>query len=438
MISGEMAREVPMTSVGMEEEAYARVTRRLVPFLCLCFVIAFLDRINVGFAKLQMLHALQFSETVYGLGAGIFFIAYFVCEVPSNLIMHRVGARRWIARIMITWALLTAAMAFVHSEAAFYVMRFLIGAAEAGFFPGIILYLTYWYPQRRRSNVTALFMTAIPIAGILGGIVSGWVLQSLNGNYGLDGWQWLFLVEAVPSLLVGVAVLFYLDDSISSARWLSPAQKELLQERIDAESGLKKHHTLKSAFLHPLVWLLALVYFGSSIGQYGFGFWLPSIIKATGVARPIDIGMLSSIPYIFGMGAMLFVGRNSDRTGERRWHYAACALIAALGLIGVVAWHDRTVAAMVALTIASMGLQCLAPVFWTLPTRVLGGAAAAAGVALINAIGNLAGFVSPFLVGYVKDKTGTTAPAMFAIAGFLLMAGLLVLLGVRADDKASV
>lgn len=437
MIGGEMAREASVTSRGMEEETYARVTRRLVPFLCVCFVIAFLDRVNVGFAKLQMLHALQFSETVYGLGAGIFFIAYFLCEVPSNLIMQRVGARRWIARIMITWALLTSAMAFVQSETSFYVMRFLIGAAEAGFFPGIILYLTYWYPVSRRGSVTALFMTAIPIAGVLGGVVSGWVLQALNGSYGMDGWQWLFLVEAVPSLLVGVAVLFYLDDGIASARWLTPAQKELLNKRIDAESETKKHHTLKAAFRHPLVWLLALVYFGSSMGQYGFGFWLPSIIKATGVARPLDIGMLSAIPYAFGIAAMLFVGRNSDRTGERRWHYAASAAIAALGLVGAVVWHDQTVAAMIALTIASMGLQSLAPVFWTMPTRILGGTAAAAGVAIINAIGNLAGFVSPFLVGFVKDKTGTTAVAMFAIAGFLLLAGALVLFGIRTGDERS-
>lgn len=437
MITGEITGAAPATSRNIEEATYARVTRRLVPFLCLCFVIAFLDRVNVGFAKLQMLQALKFSETVYGLGAGIFFVAYFVCEVPSNLIMHRVGARRWIARIMITWALLTSAMAFVHSETGFYVMRFLIGAAEAGFFPGIILYLTYWYPLSRRSSATALFMTAIPIAGVLGGVVSGWVLQSLKGSWGLDGWQWLFLVEAVPSLLVGVAVLFYLDDGISSAHWLTAAQKELLQKRIDAESGQIKHHTFGSALRHPLVWLLALVYFGSSMGQYGFGFWLPSIIKATGVASVLNIGMLSAIPYAFGIGAMLLVGRNSDRTGERRWHYAGSALVAALGLLGAVVWHDRTVAAMIALTVASMGLQCLAPVFWTLPTRILGGTAAAAGIAVINAVGNLAGFVSPFLVGFVKDRTGTTAIAMFAIAGFLLLAGALVLLGIRTESETS-
>ncbi|MCY1266539.1 putative tartrate transporter [compost metagenome] len=436
MAYGEIAAPATTTLQDTEDATYARVTRRLIPFLCLCFVIAFLDRVNVGFAKLQMLHSLQLSETVYGLGAGIFFLAYFIFEVPSNLIMHRVGARRWIARIMITWALLTAGMAFVTGETAFYVVRFLIGAAEAGFFPGIILYLTHWYPANRRSGIIALFMTAIPIAGVFGGLVSGWVLESMNGVRGLDGWQWLFLVEALPSLLVGIAVLFYLDDSISSARWLTPAQKWLLQGRIDAESDQKAHHSLASAFRHPLVWLLALVYFGSSMGQYGFGFWLPSIIKATGVSSALEVGVLSAIPYAFGVVAMVVVGRHSDRTGERRWHYGLSAAFAAAGLIGATVWRDSTVIAMIALTVASMGLQCLAPVFWTLPTRVLGGIAAAAGIAIINSVGNLAGFVSPVLVGWIKDNTGTTVAGMFIISGFLLLAGALVVIGVRPGGEA--
>nr|WP_198982657.1 MFS transporter [Herbaspirillum sp. ASV7] len=416
-----------------EEAIYGHVTRRLIPFLCLCFVVAFVDRVNISFAKLQMLQDLKFSETVYGLGAGIFFIAYFLFEVPSNLIMHRVGARRWIARIMITWALLTATMAFVGGEMSFYVVRFLIGAAEAGFFPGIILYLTYWYPARRRSRIIALFMTAIPIAGVFGGLASGWVLQNLSGVNAMAGWQWLFLVEAVPSLLIGISVLFYLDDRISDATWLSETDKVILQTNIDAENKIKVHVSAASAFRHPLVWLLAIVYFGSSMGQYGFGFWLPSIIKATGVASPLHIGLLSAIPYAFGIAAMVIVGRHSDKTGERRWHYAISAIVAAAGLIGAVIWSGNTLLAMISLSIASMGLQCLAPVFWTLPTAVLGGVAAAAGVAIINAIGNLAGFASPFLVGWIKDATGTTAIGMYVIAAFLLLAGGLVVAGVKKD-----
>ncbi|CAG9177750.1 MFS transporter [Cupriavidus pinatubonensis] len=434
MTTSGIAGGIPAGLQDADDATYARVTRRLIPFLCLCFVIAFLDRVNVSFAKLQMLEDLQFSETIYGLGAGIFFVAYFLFEVPSNLIMHRVGARRWIARIMITWALLTAAMAFVRGETAFYFVRFLLGAAEAGFFPGIILYLTYWYPARRRSRITALFMTAIPIAGVLGGLISGWILEFMNGLQGLAGWQWLFLVEALPSLLIGISVLFYLEDGIAEARWLTVAQKQLLQRRIDAESQEKSHHSIGSAFRHPLVWLLALVYFGSSMGQYGFGFWLPSIIRATGVSSTLEIGLLSAIPYAFGIAAMLLVGRSSDRTGERRWHYGLSALAAAAGLVGAVVWRDSTAAALVALTVASMGLQCLAPVFWTLPTGLLGGVAAAAGIAVINAIGNLAGFVSPYLMGWIKDTTGTTAVGMFVIAGFLLLAGVLVVIGVRPDS----
>ncbi len=434
MIRNGVAVEATTSQLETEEAIYARVTKRLIPFLCLCFVVAFIDRVNISFAKLQMLQDLALSETAYGLGAGVFFIAYFLFEVPSNLIMHRVGARRWIARIMITWAVLTAAMAFVQGEFSFYLVRFLIGAAEAGFFPGIILYLTYWYPARRRSRIIALFMTAIPIAGVFGGLLSGWILQNMSGHFELAGWQWLFLVEALPSLLIGISVIFYLDDRIADARWLSDSAKSLLQKNIQEEEKTKIHHSAASAFRHPLIWLLAVVYFGSSMGQYGFGFWLPSIIKATGVASPLDIGLLSAIPYAFGIVAMILVGRHSDRTGERRWHYGISALVSAAGLVGAVIWSDSTLIAMIALSIASMGLQCLAPVFWTLPTAVLGGVAAAAGVAIINAIGNLAGFASPYLVGWIKDTTGTTAIGMYVIAAFLLMAGLLVVLGVRKTN----
>ena len=433
MITSDLANVAVSENARTEEAVYAHVTRRIIPFLCLCFVVAFVDRVNISFAKLQMLQDLHFSETVYGLGAGVFFIAYFLFEIPSNLIMYRVGARRWIARIMITWAVLTGAMAFVQGEMSFYIVRFLIGGAEAGFFPGMILYLSYWYPARRRSRIIALFMTAIPIAGVLGGIASGWVLQNMSGVHQLAGWQWLFLVEALPSLLIGISVLFYLDDRIADAKWLSTADKTLLQRNIDEENKAKTHTSASAAFKHPLVWLLAIVYFGSSMGQYGFGFWLPSIIKATGVANPLDIGLLSAIPYAFGIVAMILVGRHSDKTGERRWHYSASALVAAAGLIGAVIWSDNTPVAMVALSIASMGLQCLAPVFWTLPTALLGGGAPAAGVALINAIGNLAGLASPALVGWVKDTTGTTAIGMYVIAGFLLLAGALVLAGVKKN-----
>ena len=430
-----IAGQVPLTALDAEEATYTQVTRRLIPFLCLCLVIAFLDRINVSFAKLQMMDDLHFSEAVYGLGAGVFFLAYFLFELPSNLIMHRVGARRWIARIMISWALLTGAMALVNDQTTFYILRFLLGAAEAGFFPGIVLYLTYWYPVNRRSRIMALFMSAIPLAGLLGGLFSGWIMDSLDGSHGMAGWQWLFVVESIPSLIVGVAVLFYLDDRIASARWLSEEQKALLQARIDSESQKKTQLSLGAVLRHQLVWMFALVHFGSSMGQYGFGFWLPSIIKATGVESTTHISLLSAIPYAFGVVAMILVGRHSDRTGERRWHYCAAAATGALGLALAVVFQHNTMAAMFALTLASMGLQSMAPIFWSMPTGMLGGVAAAAGIALINSIGNLAGFFSPYLVGWVKTNTGTTASAMYIIAAFVLMAGLMVVAFVRTNKR---
>ncbi|MBB6323421.1 D-galactonate transporter [Paraburkholderia tropica] len=410
----------------MEERVYAKVTWRLVPFLCLCFVIAFLDRVNIAFAKLQMVSEFGWSEQIYGLGAGVFFLAYFLCEVPSNLVMHRVGARRWIARIMITWALLTGAMAFIHTTTAFYTLRFLIGAAEAGFFPGVILYLTYWYPAKRRSRVIATFMTAIPIAGVLGGVLSGWILSTFHGHGGFAGWRWLFLLEGIPSLIVGVIALFYLDDNIRSAKWLDGSEKKLLSENIEAEETKKSAVSLSQAFAHPAVWMLTVIYFGAAMAQYGFGFWLPSIIKGAGVSSPLEIGVLSAVPYAFGIVAMISIGRSADRHGEHRWHYLAPCFVAAVGFVVSALYSKNLALSMVALTAACMGLQCLAPVFWRIPTSLLGGVAAAAGIALINSLGNLAGFVSPYMVGWIAYHSGSTAPALYVIAGFLLLSAGLV------------
>lgn len=414
------------TKDEFEERAYRKVTWRLVPFLCLCFVIAFLDRVNIAFAKLQMVSQLGWSEQAYGFGAGIFFLAYFLFEVPSNLVMHRLGARRWIARIMITWALLTGVMAFVHSSTAFYVVRFLIGAAEAGFFPAIILYLTYWYPTNRRSRVIAIFMTAIPIAGVSGGVLSGWILTAFDGTRGLAGWQWLFLIESVPSLLIGIAALFYLDDGIRATKWLTPAEQHLLASNIQADGHRKTAVSLSAVFRRPIVWVLALVYFGAAMGQYGFGFWLPSIIKSMGVQSPSEVGWLSAIPYAFGIVTMLVVGGSADRRNEHRWHYLVAALVGAAGLALSAAYSDHRAVSIVALTLACMGLQCLAPVFWRIPTSMLGGVAAAAGIALINSVGNLAGFLSPYMVGWIVDHTGNTNLALYVIAGCLVVSGAVV------------
>jgi len=412
---------------SIEDSVYSKVSWRLIPFLFLCYVVSYLDRVNVGFAKLQMLSDLKFSDTVYGLGAGIFFIGYFLFEVPSNIILSKVGARVWIARIMVTWGLISSAMMFVTDVPMFYVLRFLLGVAEAGFFPGIILYLTYWYPARRRARIIALFMTGIAFAGVIGSPLSGWIMQTMAGVNGWAGWQWLFLLEGAPSVLVGIWVLTYLDDGIRQAKWLAESEKLLLEKNIRADATDKKELTLGQVFTNGRVWLLAIIYFAFIMGLYGVGFWLPQLIKNTGVKDLVNVGLLTSIPYGVAAVVMVLMGRHSDTTGERRWHTAVMGIMGAVGLVFSAVYGDNTVIAMAALTVATAGILSTLPLFWTLPTAYLTGTAAAAGIAVINSIGNLAGFVSPFLVGAIKDATHSTAGGMYLIAGSLLLGALLVL-----------
>jgi D-galactonate transporter len=414
-------------SSAFEAATYAKVTWHLLPLLFLCYVASYLDRVNVGFAKLQMLSDLKFSETVYGLGAGIFFLGYFIFEIPSNMILHRVGARLWIARIMITWGLVSGAMIFVDSPTTFYVMRFLLGVAEAGFFPGVILYLTYWYPSNRRGKITALFMTGVPISGVIGGPLSGWIMKAMPGVHGLAGWQWMFILEAIPSLVLGVVVIFYLQDRIRGASWLSEEEKQLLESQIQAESRQKTEASLGQMFANPRVWLMALIYFCFVMGLYGVSFWLPTIIKTTGVTDTFNIGMLTAIPYATAAAAMILIGQSADKQRERRWHVAIPALLGSIGLILSTVYDHNTLLAMSALTLATIGIITVLPLFWSLPTALLGGAAAAAGIALINSLGNLAGFVSPYLVGWLKDQTHSTNSGMFVLAASLVLGALLTL-----------
>jgi MFS family permease len=409
---------------------YHRVSWRLMPFLFLCFVAAYLDRVNVGFAKLQMQAALQFSDAVYGAGAGIFFIGYFLCEVPSNLLMTRTGARIWIARIMISWGLISSALMFTNSATSFYVLRFLLGAAEAGFFPGIILYLTYWYPARRRARMVALFMSGVAVAGVVGGPLSGWIMKSFEGVHGWGGWQWLFLLEGLPSVLLGVWTLFYLDDGIHAAGWLSAGDKQALARELAADPS-PQPMPLVQLFRSGAVWLLALVYFLCVMGVYGVSFWLPQLIKNSGVTDVFDIGLLSAVPYGVAAVVMVLAARHSDRSGERRWHIACAALAGAAGLIIATLYSDSTPIALAALSVATAGILSTFPIFWSLPTALLGGAAAAAGIALINSVGNLAGFVAPYLVGAIRDATSSTASGMVLIAVSLLAGALLVVTAVR-------
>jgi sugar phosphate permease len=382
------ARGVDAPAADFVEQTYRKVFWRLVPFLMLCYVVAYLDRVNVGFAKLQMSQELGFSETVYGLGAGLFFIGYFLFEVPSNVILHRVGARVWIARIMITWGIISAGFMFVNSATSFYIMRFLLGLAEAGFYPGVILYTTTWFPAHRRARVIAVFMSAIPVSGIFGNPLSGWIMDAFNGAYGLSGWQWMFVVEAVPAVLVGLAVFFYLDNRPSEAKWLNPAEQQVIERDIAADGAGKEQspHSIATVFRNGRIWFMSLIYFAFVTGQYGLTFWMPTIVKASGIQGNLNIGLVSAIPFLFAVFVMILLGRSSDRMRERRWHLIVPALCGAVGFV-VAASAGSTVVAIAALAVAAGGVLTCAPLFWSLPTAFLSGAGAAAGIALINSVG---------------------------------------------------
>lgn len=415
-----------------EQALLSKVTWRLIPLLFVCYIIAYIDRINVGFAKLQLREALGVDEavfgSVYGFGAGLFFIGYFLFEVPSNLILQRVGARLWIARIMVVWGLISAGMMFTKGTTMFYVMRFLLGAAEAGFFPGVILYLTYWFPAERRARTVALFATGGVIAGIVGSPISGAIL-GLNGRGGLAGWQWLFLVEGIPALLMGLLVLLVLPNRPQEARWLTEEEKARLQARLDQEAarlGGQQRHRLVDAFTSGRVWLLCLLYFLMNVGGYGYEMWLPSIIKGFSGMSNAVVGLVNAIPYAVAAGAMLATGQHSDRTGERRWHVALAAGTSAVGF-ALSAHLKNPFLALIALTIAFAGLKCTIAPFWALGTAFLSGTAAAGGIAFINSVGNLGGFVGPTLVGLVKDRTGSNVAALGLLGGSLLLMGLLTL-----------
>ena len=415
--------------VAIEEHAYAKVFRRVVPFIMICYVVAYLDRINVGFAKLQMEIDLGFSQTVYGLGAGLFFIGYFFFEVPSNLIMYRVGARMWIARIMITWGLLSACFVFVKTPFWFYALRFLLGAAEAGFYPGVILYLTYWYPDRRRAAIVATFMAAIPIAGIFGNPLSGWIMDSFDQFAGMRGWQWMFLIEALPAVLMGICVLFFLNNGIREAKWLTEEEKLLLERNIEADAGGKKKspHSLGGVLKDHRVWMMSAIYFCFVMGQYGLTFWMPTLVKATGVKGNFTTGLLSAIPFLVAVVTMILCGRSADRHRERRWHLVIPALCGAVGFMVAAVTANNTAIAITFLSLAAAGVLTCAPLFWSLPTSFLRGSAAAAGIAAVNSIGNLAGFVSPYLIGFLKDITQNNRTGMYMLAGMLVLGALLVL-----------
>jgi D-galactonate transporter len=421
------AGQLRLDETSTIDRIYKKISLRLIPFLLFCYILSYLDRVNIGFAKLQMLGDLGLSDAVYGMGAGVFFLGYFFFEVPSNIIMHKVGARRWIARIMISWGVLSAAMMFVESATSFYVLRFLLGLAEAGFFPGIIYYLTRWYPAERRGRATSLFLTAIALAGVIGGPLSGWILRDSNGLAGLAGWQWMFVAEGIPSVIAGFFLLRYLDDKVEDVKWLTDAEKREVIALLQTEEVGKSHSSIGKAFSSGRTWLLSMIYFLFVFSLYGISFWLPTIIKAAGVKDALDIGLLSALPWAAGVIAMVLMARSADRRRERRWHIAIPALVGTIGFIISVKFSANVPIAMLGMSIATMGIMTVLPIFWSIPTAYLGGAGAAAGIALINSFGNLSGFAGPSLMGWIKSATGSLDSGVYMLAGCLLAGGVLTL-----------
>ncbi|MBB2895276.1 MFS transporter [Pseudomonas sp. AS2.8] len=419
---------------------YRKIAWRLLPFLVFLFVLAWIDRVNVGFAKLAMLDDLGFSEAVYGLGAGIFFIGYFLFEVPSNLLLEKIGARRTLARITILWGLTSVAMAYVESPMSFYVLRFLLGAFEAGFFPGVVLYLTYWFPAAQRARINGMFMTSFAIAGVVGGPIAGFIMSRMVGVGSLANWQWLFIIEGIPSVLAGIAVLRYLPEKPAQAKWLTQAERDHVSQVIAREDAApEKHSDLKSLVRNPRVWLCALVYFCIVSGNATIAFWTPSVIKSLGIDNNMTIGLLAAIPFIIGTLAMLWNGHHSDQTGERRAHCAIAALLAGLGLIATGLCLGNATLALIALTVAAAGILAAFPVFWSIPGAFLAGTAAAGGIALINCIGNLAGFVAPYMIGFLRTLTGSLSAGLYFVAALEILAAVMVFLlfrDVRVSNNA--
>jgi MFS family permease len=405
-----------------------KVARRLLPFMFVLYLVNILDRVNVSFASLQMLPDLQLSEFVYSIASAcIFYLGYVGFEVPSNLMLRRVGARRWIARIMVSWGLVSAAMMFARGPVSFCVLRFLLGVAEAGFFPGMILYLTFWFPARERARAVAFFMTASPLAGVIGHPISGAIMQYMNEFGGLAGWQWLFLMEGLPAVLLGFVVLGYLSDRPEHAAWLEQEERDWLVERMCKEDSGREQRHLREAMTHPRVWLLCALYFTVAVGSNGMGFYLPKILSGSFTrADKLELGLLAAIPSLLAVLVMVPLSWHSDRSGERRWHVALPALIAACGWT-LAATVDSPWLVLGGLCVAQIGMFCMIPCFWSLPTAFLGSVAAAGGIALINSVGNLGGAASSLIMGNLKNPAGTFTHGMLVMAITMFIGGVLAL-----------
>ena len=417
---------------------YRKIDVRLLPFLFLCYILAYLDRVNVGFAKLQMLKDLSMSDAVFATGAGIFFIGYFFFEVPSNVLLKKFGARMWIARIMVSWGVISACMLFVRGEWSFYAMRFILGLAEAGFFPGVIFYLTLWYPSRLRSTRTAWFVAAIAVSGVIGNPISGWIMDTLSGAMKLAGWQWLFLGQGIPSIIVGVWVIFYLDSSIEEAKWLTDEEKALLAKNLLSEDGRKTEHRLVDAFKSGKVWVLCAIYFTLMIGLYSITFWLPTIVKAFGINGYLEVGLITAIPYGAAVIGMILLNRHSDKTGERRLHYVLNVTVGAVGLVLSGVFASNPVLAIIFLSFGTLGVIGSMPLFWPLPSAFLAGTAAAAGIGIVNSVGNLGGYVGSKIPVWTKCVSSDPSAALYIIAAILMIAASLTFFFVPKDLRVRV
>lgn len=419
------------------ERTYRKVTLRLMPFLIICYIVSYLDRANISFAKLQFMNDLGFSEAAYGFGAGLFFVGYVLFEVPSNILMQRIGARRTLLRIMVLWGLISSAMMFVNSPTAFYVMRFFLGAAEAGFFPGVIFFLTYWFPAARRGRVTGFFMMGAAAAGVIGGPVSTWIMVHMSGFHGLHGWQWLFLFEGMPAVILGVVAFFFLCDKPREAKWLTEREKSIVLDELAAEEQRapgKHGHGLRTAFSNPKVYLGIVVYFCILMPFNAIGFWAPTIIRDVGVKDLVDVGWLSSVVFLAGAIGTYVVGSSSDRTMERRWHLAACCAVITLcfALLPLVA-HN------IALAVALLSLAAAASyggfvVFWTIPATFLPGDSKASGIALITSLGGTGAFVSPTLVGALKASTGSIYLGLAILGAIALLGAIIMFFSVQPNS----
>jgi ACS family tartrate transporter-like MFS transporter len=421
---------------SIEKSTIKKVGVRLIPLMLVCYLVNYLDRINVGFAALHMNEDVGITATVFGWGAGLFFISYFLCEVPSNMALHRVGARRWIARIMITWGIVSTCFAFVQGPISFMALRFLLGIAEAGFFPGMVLYISYWFPQEYRGRLTALFMTAIPLSALIGAPLSGFLLETAS-FLSIASWKWMFIIEGIPAIILGVVVLVYLTDRPYEAKWLTPEEKDWLISKLSVEKTGGHLSSFKDAFKSLNVMLMGVIHLGFAVGSYGIAIWLPQILKAHSLSS-FHIGLMSMIPYGVAIIGMIAWGALSDKSPNRSLHVAASCLLGAIGLL-IAAAVPTLSGAMVGISISTLGVIAARPIFWTLPGSFLTGSAAAAGIAFINAFGNLGGFIGPYVIGLIKDQTGsftlgivaTSLPLALSVVAALVLAKRLARL--RAD-----